>query len=100
MGRYYMASWSSFKSDLLDVLDPSHYPGQPQPLLDDLKKAKADFTNGLPLDLRIPPSQSGNVSTGDSVHDWTINYFHMTPTIAALTISASSRAISRTLNHR
>jgi gliding motility-associated protein GldM len=85
-GKILYGKLVKFKSDLLDVLDPSHYPDQPQTVLDDLKKTKADFANGLPLDLRIPPSQSGNVSTGDTVHDWTINYFHMTPTIAALTI--------------
>src|SRR5580658_9029872 len=61
-GKILYGKLVKFKSDLLDVLDPSHYPDQPQTVLDDLKKTKADFTNGLPLDLRIPPSQSGNVS--------------------------------------
>ncbi|WP_431217816.1 GldM family protein [Puia sp. P3] len=39
-----------------------------------------------PLDTRIPQSESGTASTGDSAKDWTVRYFHMTPTIAALTI--------------
>jgi len=75
-----------YKADLLNVLDPSHYEGLPAATAEDLKKAKATFDHSLPLDLKIPKSQSGNAPTGDSAHDWTINYFHMTPTVAALTI--------------
>jgi gliding motility-associated protein GldM len=77
---------TKFKADLLDVLDPSHFPDQPQVVKDELAKAKADFDAKLPLDLSIPKSESGNASTGNIPKDWTINYFHMTPTIAALTI--------------
>jgi gliding motility-associated protein GldM len=40
-----------------------------------------DFANSLPIDLRIPKS---NNST--SKKDWSSAYFHMTPTVAALTI--------------
>jgi len=75
-----------YKADLLSVLDPSHYENLPPATADDLKKAKATFERSLPLDVRVPKSQSGNAPTGDSAHDWTINYFHMTPTVAALTI--------------
>jgi len=75
-----------YRMDLLDLIDPSHYPGQSPLVLDDLKKTKADFTVRLPIDTHVPESQSGNARTGDSAKDWTINYFHMTPTIAALTI--------------
>jgi len=75
-----------FRLDLLDIVDPSHYPDQPKTIQDDLKTAKEEFTHRLPLDTRIPPSESGNALTGDSAKDWTIRYFHMTPTIAALTI--------------
>ena len=77
---------TKFKTDLLDVLDPSHYADQPQVVKDELAKAKANFEEKLPLDLSIPASESGNASTGNVPRDWTINYFHMTPTIAALTI--------------
>ena len=77
---------TKFKTDLLDVLDPSHYADQPQVVKDELAKAKANFEEKLPLDLSIPASESGNASTGNIPRDWTINYFHMTPTIAALTI--------------
>ncbi|HEX3023680.1 MAG TPA: gliding motility protein GldM, partial [Chitinophagaceae bacterium] len=41
----------------------------------------AQFKNALPLDLAIPKSKSGN-----SKMTWTTAYFHMTPTVAALTI--------------
>lgn len=40
----------------------------------------------LPLKLEIPASNAGNTSTGNKINDWTYTYFHMTPTIAALTI--------------
>lgn len=40
----------------------------------------------LPLNLDIPKSNAGNTLTGDKVTDWVNSYFHMTPTIAALTI--------------
>jgi gliding motility-associated protein GldM len=39
------------------------------------------FANKLPIDLSIPKS-----TTGSQKNDWTTAYFHMTPTIAALTI--------------
>jgi gliding motility-associated protein GldM len=55
----------SFKSQLL-ALDP---------------KIGAEFANKLPIDLTIPPS-----TTGSGENTWEYNYFHMTPTIAALTI--------------
>ncbi len=41
----------------------------------------AQFKDALPLDLSVPKSKSGN-----SKMTWTTAYFHMTPTIAALTI--------------
>jgi len=39
-----------------------------------------EFANKLPIDLTIPPSTTG------SENSWEYNYFHMTPTIAAVTI--------------
>jgi len=75
-----------FKADLLDELDPSHYPELPDVTKKDLAEAKANFDKKLPLDLSVPVSESGNASTGNIPKDWTVNYFHMTPTIAALTI--------------
>jgi gliding motility-associated protein GldM len=39
-----------------------------------------EFNNKLPIDLTIPPSTTG------SSNSWEYNYFHMTPTVAAVTI--------------
>ncbi len=75
-----------FKADLLDVVDPSHYPELPDITKKDLAAARENFDKKLPLDLSVPASESGNAATGNIPKDWTINYFHMTPTIAALTI--------------
>lgn len=40
-----------------------------------------EFAEKLPIDLSVPPSQTGNKN-----NTWTTNYFHMTPAIAAITI--------------
>jgi len=40
----------------------------------------------IPLSLDPPKSAAGNTKTGDPIKDWTLSYFHMTPTVAALTI--------------
>jgi gliding motility-associated protein GldM len=80
------AALQKYRTDLLDVLDPSHYPDLPEVTKKDLAAAKEDFAKRLPLDLTIPKSESGNAPTGNIPKDWTINYFHMTPTVAALTI--------------
>jgi len=77
---------NKFKVDLLNELDPSKYPELPDNVKAELAQAKVQFEKELPLDLSIPKSESGNASTGNIPKDWTINYFHMTPTIAALTI--------------
>ncbi|HVW62921.1 MAG TPA: GldM family protein [Puia sp.] len=80
-------SLNDFKTNLLALLDPSQYPElQDDKLKDELRQQKALFEKELPLDLSIPKSESGNAPTGNIPKDWTINYFHMTPTIAALTI--------------
>ena len=76
-----------YRQDLLDLLDPSHYQGKVSDIvLKDLAATQAEFKKRLPIDTKIPESESGNTSTGDSAHDWTLRYFHMTPTIAGLTI--------------
>ncbi|MBN9379533.1 MAG: gliding motility protein GldM [Chitinophagaceae bacterium] len=79
-------SLADYKTNLLKLLDPSNYPDQPDNIKEDLRKDKALFEKELPLDLSVPKSESGNAATGNIPKDWTINYFHMTPTIAGLTI--------------
>ncbi len=46
----------------------------------------ANIGSKIPLNLEAPKSASGNLSTGDKVKDWINSYFHMTPTVAALTM--------------
>jgi gliding motility-associated protein GldM len=50
------------------------------------KDMAAQITAKLPLNLDIPKSASGNLMTGNKVQDWITSYFHMTPTVAALTM--------------
>lgn len=45
-----------------------------------------NFKNNFPIDMSIPPTHSGNLRTGNEIKDWTFNYFHMTPAIAAITM--------------
>lgn len=59
------AELTKFKQQMLDI-DP---------------EIKTVFQNKLPIDLSVPPSQTGNKNPS-----WTTNYFYMTPAIAAITI--------------
>ncbi|HLX91934.1 MAG TPA: GldM family protein [Puia sp.] len=45
-----------------------------------------EFAGKIPLDLTVPPTQEGITPTGDEARNWTVNYFNMTPTVAAITI--------------
>ncbi|MEJ7769286.1 MAG: gliding motility protein GldM [Chitinophagaceae bacterium] len=68
-----------YREKLLNTLDPAKFQ---DPVI---KKAVAEKRNELqknfPLDLSIPKSQNNNQQ-----NDWSYAYFHMSPTIAALTI--------------
>lgn len=76
-----------YRLNLLAQLDPAKYPEQGDKVKQDLLEKMNQFAHSLPLDTRIPPSESGNATIGtDSAKNWTIRYFHMTPTVAALTI--------------
>jgi gliding motility-associated protein GldM len=78
---------ADFKKNLLNLLDPSQYPElQDEKLKEELRQEKARFEKELPLDLSIPESEAGNALSGNTPKDWTIRYFHMTPTVAGLTI--------------
>lgn len=68
-----------YKDKLLNVLDPSKFS---DPVIKkEVTAQKAEFEKTLPLDLTIPQSQSANLN-----NTWSGSYFHMTPTIASLTI--------------
>ncbi|MEO6916100.1 MAG: gliding motility protein GldM [Chitinophagaceae bacterium] len=69
----------NYKTQMLAILDPSKFP---DPIIKKNVTAKRDeFTKNFPLDLSIPTSQTGSQKT-----DWSSAYFHMTPTIASITI--------------
>ncbi len=85
-GKILYDSLVNFRKHLLDLLDPANYPDQSDSVKADLKRTQAEFAHRLPLDTRIPPSETGEALTKDSAKNWTLRYFHMTPTVAALTI--------------
>lgn len=85
---------TNFKEDDLDAATRLFIDNKKGPELykelEELKKkltnldpelAKDFSANGLPIDLTVPAS-----TTGSHDNTWEYNYFHMTPTIAALTI--------------
>jgi gliding motility-associated protein GldM len=84
-GKILYDSLTEYKKQMLAVLNPEEFKGN-KVLFDEVTKAKADFDKQLPLDLSVPQSQTGAAKSGDDVKDWVTNYFHMTPTIAAITI--------------
>lgn len=47
-----------------------------------IPELKAEFAQTLPLDMEVPKSQTGSLPN----NDWATSYFHMTPTVAAVTI--------------
>jgi gliding motility-associated protein GldM len=79
-------SLKTYRQNLLDLLDPKHYPDQSDSVKADLARTKAELTRRLPINLTIPVSETGEAASKDSAKTWTIRYFHMTPTVAALTI--------------
>jgi gliding motility-associated protein GldM len=84
-GAVLFDSLTLYKKQMLAVLNPAEFASNPI-LQKEVAKARADFERQLPLDLSVPKSQTGAVASSDSVKDWVTNYFHMTPTIAAITI--------------
>jgi gliding motility-associated protein GldM len=86
-GKILFDSLADYKKQMLAVLNPNAPDIAKNPVLQkDVAAAQADFAKQLPLDLSVPKSQTGAAPSADSVKDWVTNYFHMTPTIAAITI--------------
>ena len=79
-------SLKNFRKNLLDLLDPAHYSDQSPLVIADLTRTRAELDKRLPINLTIPVSETGEAASKDSAKTWTIRYFHMTPTVAALTI--------------
>jgi gliding motility-associated protein GldM len=86
-GKILFDSLTIYKQQMLAVLNPNDPAFANNPIMQkEIAKARADFARELPLDLSVPKSQTGAVPSADTVKDWVTNYFHMTPTIAAITI--------------
>lgn len=74
----------AYKQQMLAILNPAEFPNDPI-MKASVQKARDDFNKSLPINLDVPKSQSGNTLSNDA-KGWTTNYFHMTPSIAGLTI--------------
>jgi gliding motility-associated protein GldM len=89
---------SSFKEDNIDAATRLFdTKGEGKNLYTALEKFKAEIMaidpeiakqlgSKIPLNLEVPKSTTGKKSTGDKYADWTYSNFHMTPTVAALTM--------------
>jgi len=84
-GKKLYEDLQAYKQSMVGILKPEEFASSPL-LQADVKGQKEAFTKQFPVDLKIPESQSGNALSGNDAKDWTTNYFHMTPSIAALTI--------------
>lgn len=83
-GKNMYEKLAAYKKNVLAVLDPAEFKDNPL-LQKDIAAKRAEFEKTLPLDLTIPEKAHAEKS-GDNAKDWTFSYFHMTPTIASLTI--------------
>lgn len=72
-----------YRNDVIAVLNPGEF--QDPKTQADIQAAVDGFKKSLPIDLNVPKGQSGKEYSNDA-KGWTTNYFHMTPTVAALTI--------------
>jgi hypothetical protein len=89
-GKKLYDSLRDFRNQLLYLVDPSNPIYADAKLSDSVKadmlRAKAEFKARLPIDMSVPKSETGEADKKDTAENWTIRYFHMTPTVAALTI--------------
>ncbi|HTQ27486.1 MAG TPA: gliding motility protein GldM [Puia sp.] len=84
-GKILYEKLRDYKQNMIAILKPEEFADN-KLLMEDVKTTKQEFEKNMPINLKAPESQSGNRKTGDPEKDWTISYFHMTPTIAAMTI--------------
>jgi gliding motility-associated protein GldM len=88
-GKKLYEALKAYKLNLLSILNPDKFPDEVKTnalLMKDIATTKVEMQNELPLNTNVPKSQSGNTASGDSAKQWVTNYFHMTPTIASMTI--------------
>jgi gliding motility-associated protein GldM len=74
----------AYRKNVIGVLKPEEFADNPK-FQEDLKKDIEAFNKNLPINMNVPKSQSGKEYSNDA-KGWTTNYFHMTPTVAAMTI--------------
>lgn len=74
----------AYRKNVIGVLKPEEFADNPS-LQTQLKKDIEGFNKSIPINMNVPKSQSGKEYSNDA-KGWTTNYFHMTPTVAALTI--------------
>ena len=84
-GEELLNKLTTYKQNLIDVLNPNKFNGQSSEIIKKLNDAIAAFRTSLPLDLTPAKSTSshGEVSSNKP---WQSGYFRMTPTVAAITM--------------
>ncbi|NII23944.1 gliding motility protein GldM [Pseudoflavitalea sp. X16] len=75
---------AAYKSQVIAVLKPEEFADNPN-FQAQMKKDIEGFQKSIPINMNVPKSQTGKEYSNDA-KGWTTNYFHMTPTVAALTI--------------
>jgi len=83
-GKKIYEKLGAYKREMLSILNPAEFANEPL-VQADVKKARAEFEKSLPISLDVPKSQTGASLSNDAA-GWTTNFFHMTPSIAGLTI--------------
>lgn len=82
-GKKLYDALAKYRQDVLDILKPEEFNDPIQSKT--VQTAKENFAKTLPVDMTVPASKTGEKRSQD-YKGWTQNYFHMTPTVAALTI--------------
>jgi gliding motility-associated protein GldM len=73
----------AYRKAVIGVLNPADF--EDPKVQADIKAQIAIFEKTIPIDLTVPKGQEGKAYSNDA-KGWTTNYFHMTPTVAAVTI--------------
>ena len=85
-GKQLFEKLQKFRKDALATLDPNEFKYQPL-LMADIKRTRDQLEKSFPLTLDVAPV-NGTASTdpAQQIKDWETKNFHMTPTIAVITI--------------
>ncbi len=73
------------REELLKVIDPKDFANNPT-LQATIKKDMEGFNKSLPIDMTVPESKESGHKAEQNGKGWSESNFHMTPTIAGLTI--------------